>query len=322
MSYTHSVLVTGGTLNLGYHAALIIARQHPEYLVVIASRSDSNKAAESINQTLKQTNVTFLPLDLASLDNVRAFAANWSKAEYPPIKALVLNAGLQFPGPVEYSPDGIEQTFAINQVGHQLLFHLLWPHLTSGARITVTASGTHDPAQKSGMPDALYVSAEELAHPTEQSAAYEGRKRYTTSKLANVLWTYALDRRLKQHASEKHITVNAFDPGLMPGTGLLRDYPAPVRFLWTHLVPRLTWLLRRVYTPNVHSAAESGAALARLAIGNDVEGMSGKYYEGMREIRSSEVSYEVQKQEDLWKWGVKLFAKGDADVEKKYEELK
>jgi NAD(P)-dependent dehydrogenase (short-subunit alcohol dehydrogenase family) len=322
MSYTYSILVTGGTINLGYHAALTIARKSPDALIVVSSRTDPEHAADRINQATGQKNAIFLPLDLSNEANVRKFAANWVAAKHPPIKALVLNAGLQFPGPVSKNEAGIEKTFAINHVGHALLFHLLYPELAPNARVVVTSSGTHDPAQKSGLPDAIYDSAELLAHPSAETEKYEGRQRYATSKLVNILWTYALDRKLKQHAPEKHITVTAFDPGLMPGTGLAREYSTVLRFIWNQVLTRIMPLLRLIVTPNVHTPEESGAALARLAVDEDVKGVSGKYVEGLKEIPSSKDSYVVEKQDDLWMWTVTHLANGDKAEAARYSELR
>lgn len=67
MPFSRTVLITGGTTGLGYGAALEIARQHPNYLVVIASRSDKDSAAESINKALGQKNVLYLPLEYIAL---------------------------------------------------------------------------------------------------------------------------------------------------------------------------------------------------------------------------------------------------------------
>ncbi|OBT90617.1 hypothetical protein VE02_00568 [Pseudogymnoascus sp. 03VT05] len=304
MSFTHTALITGGTANLGFQCALGIAQQHPEYLVVICSRSDPNSAAASINETTHQKNVIFLPIDLSSLANVRAFAESWKTKKFPAIIAFVLNAGLQFPGVVQMSGDGIESTFAINHVGHALLFHLLFPHLADKARVAITSSGTHDPAQKTGLPDAEYVTAEQLAHPTPESAKSAGRQRYASSKLANVMWTYALHRRLSA-MPKRNLTVVAFDPGLMPGTGLARDGTSLEKFLWFRLLPRILPLLRFIISPNIHTSQESGANLTRLAVGADVEGKSGVYFEGKEIIKSSKDSYDESKQEDLWEWTIK-----------------
>lgn len=306
MSFKNSVLVTGGTINLGYHAALAIARKHPEYLVVVASRTDPESAATTINNTLHQKNVVFMPLDLGSLTKIRSFVNVWESQKYPPIISLLLNAGVQFPTGIKYTDDGFEATFGVNHVGHALLFHLLFPFLTDNARVVVTSSGTHDPAQKSGLPDAVYNTAEDLAHPAPGEEKLSGRGRYSTSKLTNVLWTYALNRRFSALASKgNHMTAVAFDPGLMPGTGLAREANAIEQFLWNWVLPRLLWLVRRVITPNTHTAQESGESLAWVAIGDEVKNETGAYFEGRLKIKSSVDSYDEKKQEDLWDWTVK-----------------
>lgn len=313
---TGTVLVTGGTAGLGYEAALQIAQKHPEYQIIIASRTDPNNAATTINKATAQNTTTFLPLDLSSLANIRTFATTYSKKDYPPLQTLLLNAGAQFPNGVIYSTDGIEKTFAINHVGHALLFHLLTPHLAPSARIVVVSSGTHDPAQKTGLPDAIYDTAEELAHPTAQSAKYAGRQRYATSKLCNVMWTLALSRRLSaNNSTSQNWTVNAFDPGLMPGTGLARDAGPMLRFLWNYILPYAIPVLRLLVAKHINTPAESGAELARLATAEDVEGVSGKYFEGFERIGSSVLSYDEGKQEDLWGWTVRAVARDGGERE-------
>ena len=313
---TGTVLVTGGTTGLGYECAMTVAQQCPQYQIVIASRSDKENAAIAIKKATGHSNVDYLKLDLSSLANVRSFAAEYAKKDYPPIKALLLNAGLQILT-LNYTEDKIESTFGINHVGHALFFYLMKPYLAEEARIVITASGTHDPTQKTGIPDAIYNSAEELAQPTTETQKYHGRQRYATSKLCNVMWTYALQRRL-QKASGKKWTVNAFDPGLMPGTGLAREGSAVLRFIWLQILPRTIWLLRLLLSPNIHLPRDSGASLTRLAVGDDVEGVTGKYYEGRKPIPSSKDSYVVEKQEDLWEWTVKRVAK-DEDERRAFE---
>ncbi|CAM1508892.1 Fc.00g026310.m01.CDS01 [Cosmosporella sp. VM-42] len=316
-----SFIVTGGTAGLGYWAALQIAKSHPDYLVVLSSRSDKDKAADTINKTLGQDNVIFLPLDLSNLANVRKFVKNWEKENYPPIQGLALNAALQFPGALTKTVDDIEATFGISHVGHALLFHLLWPHLTENARIAITSSGTHDPAQKSGLPDAKYTTAEDLAHPPTDMVKVEGRQRYASTKLANILWTYALNRHFAERSPRSGVTVNAFDPGLMPGTGLAREAGPVLKFIWLHVLPHLQWLLRLLISPNIHTPEESGTALARLVVSKDVKGVSGKYYEGIKQIESSKDSHSVEKQEDLWQWTTKYLAQSE-DEQTRFRELK
>lgn len=305
-NFNQSILITGGTSGLGFQAATILARQFKTARVIIASRKDPDLAADAINKKNGQNNVQFLPLDLGSSDNVRAFVKAWKDQKLPPISHLILNAALQFPDGVQYNSDGIEATFGIH-VGHSLLFHLLQPDFANECRIVVVASGTHDPAQKSGLPDAIYNSAEELAHPVGESLNYAGRQRYATSKLCNILWTYALSRRVTKLPAKK-VTVVAFDPGLMPGTGLAREAGPVLRFLWFHVLPVFIPLLRRFAHPNVHTPKESGANLAFVATDSSVKTTSGVYYEMRKEIPSSVDSYDESKQEDLWAWTVKTLA--------------
>ncbi|KAI0535289.1 dehydrogenase/reductase [Xylaria digitata] len=295
MAYTRSAIVTGGTLNLGYHVALEIARQHPDWLVVVCSRSDRERAVDSINKALN-------------------FAKDWSVGNHPPIQALCLNAALQFPDKIVHTPEGIEATFAITHVGHALLFHLLCPHLASKARVVITSSGTHDPAMKSGLPDAIYTTAEELAHLPPAIANGPGRRHYANAKLANILWTYALHKRLGQKIPDRGIVVNAFDPGLMPGTGLAREYNALMRFAWDKVMPKITPVLKAVYTDNIHKPSESAAFLARLAVSVETAGISGKYFEGKKEVSSSKDSYDEKKIDDLWQWTVQYCAQDEAEA--------
>lgn len=323
MTSSRTVVVTGGTANLGYFAALQIAKEHPEYTIILCSRTDKGNAAESMNETVGRKQAIFLPLDLSDSANVRRFADKFASNNYPPIQALLLNAGLQFPAEMHKTAEGIESTFATNHVGHALLFHLLCPYLAQDARVILTASGTHDPKQKTGLPDAIYDTAEELAHPPPASAKNpEGRQRYSSSKLCNVLWTYALAKRLKERVPDRGITVNAFDPGLMPGTGLAREAGAVTQFLWNKILPYVLPVLRVAVSPNIFSPEQSGANLARLAVGADIYGVTGDYFEARKAIPSSHDSYDEKKQDDLWQWTIKYCAKGDSGVEAKFESLK
>lgn len=174
------------------------------------------------------------------------------------------------------------------------------------------------------VPDAIYNNAEELAHPTSVTAKNDGRQRYATSKLCNVMWMYALHRHLAKATSQSigpKWTVAAFDPGLMPGTGLARDASSILIFLWKSVLPRLLPVLRLLISPNIHKPSESGTALAKLGVQDKASEIDGKYFEGLKAIKSSEASYDVVKQEELWDWTVKTLAKDEEekhDFEKVY----
>ncbi|KAJ5728808.1 uncharacterized protein N7483_003316 [Penicillium malachiteum] len=320
--FQRSVLVTGGTTGLGYQCALAIARECPTYQIIIASRTD-NGAAETINKLLGHGNVHFMRLDLSSLSQVRSFATDWEAKNLPPLYSLVCNAALQFPGAAEYTDDGFEKTFAVSHVGHALLFSLLRPYLASTARVVITASGTHDPAQKTGMPSAFYHSAAELAHPLPKYTHGNGRQHYTNTKLANVLYMYALHRRFVKinEKTGNHWTVNATCPGLMPGTGLIRNASKIEQFLWYKIAPCLIPLMRVLISSNIHTPRQSGEALMRLAVSSDVEGISGAYFEGRKEIKSSQDSYNEAKQEDLWKWTIEAVARDEEKLSFSLQDL-
>jgi NAD(P)-dependent dehydrogenase (short-subunit alcohol dehydrogenase family) len=321
--YTSTILITGGTSGIGYQASIAIARKQPQSLVIIASRNDTNSASQTINSALNQKNVTFLPLDLSNLDNVRTFASHFNKSNYPPISHLILNAVLQFSNSeIHTTPDGFEATFGISHVGHALLFHLLFPHFAPTARVLVTSSGTHDPAQKTGLPDAKYTTAEEIAHPPAALVKKEGgRGRYSTTKLCNVLWTYALARRFEKLSASagRKLTVVAVDPGLVPGTGLGREATSVERFLWLHVMPHVLWLIKFVLrTGNVRSGPEAGENIAFVALGKEVKGTNGVYFEGRGERGSSAESHEEKKQEELWEWTIKTVAR-DEEERKRFD---
>jgi light-dependent protochlorophyllide reductase len=287
---TRTAIITGANAGLGLECARALLAADPSWHLVLAVR-DVTRGAEAVAQLGHPEHCTVLELDLASLQSVRAFAESLRAAALPPLHAIVCNAGLQVVSGTEYTADGVETTFGVNHLGHFALVQALLDDLEPPARIVVVASGTHDPEKLTGMPSPAYTTAEQLAHPDE-SQSPDGRRRYTTSKLCNVLFAYELDRRLDQ--GERGITVNAFDPGLMPGSGLARDYSPIGRFVWRYVFPLLRVL------PNVNSMRSSGARLAALTSDARYDGVTGAYFEGKRQIRSSADSYDRGKALDLW----------------------
>ena len=203
--------------------------------------------------------------------------------------------GSQVVSGTQVTADGFEATFGVNHLAHFLLVQELLPHIGDPGRIVFVASDTHDPRRPTGMPSPMYSGARSLARPVTgdgEKATLVGRRRYTTSKLCNILATYEFARRVPTP-----ITVNAFDPGLMPGTGLARDYTGMQAFAWRYLLPALTV----VPGINVHTPRRSAAALARLVTDPSLDGVTGRYFSGRQETRSSAESYDLAKAIDLWK---------------------
>ncbi|MDX2137579.1 MAG: SDR family NAD(P)-dependent oxidoreductase [Chloroflexota bacterium] len=305
-----TVIITGGSIGLGFHAARHIAGHYPGWHIIIANRTASaaQDAIAKIKAQSPNASIEAMTLDLGSLTSVRAFAAQLIARQLPPIHALVCNAGLQLVSD-QRSADGYELTFAINHLGHYLLTQLLLPHMAAPARIINVSSGTHFAsaeagADKGGMPDPGYTTAQDAACPPPASGdpQFIGRQRYSTSKLCNVWHTYELVRRLEHSNGSlpQPITVNAFDPGLMPGTGLARDYAPPVRWIWENVLPRVPALTRMMFGAAPMSVSVSGANLARLAVDPAWAGVTGKYVQGDKAVPSSPASYDEAKAHELW----------------------
>jgi light-dependent protochlorophyllide reductase len=296
-----TVLITGGTSGLGLCAAAELARDR-SWKVVVTGRD-----AERTSVSAARVGAEAQTLELGSLQDVRRFAEGFGGGERPPLAGIVCNAGRQFIGTPTTSADGYEETFAVNHLGHFLLVCLLLEQLATPARVVIVSSGTHNPALRTGMPEPRFAKAAELADPgsgwaAEDSPAVAGRRRYTTSKLCNVLFTYELERRF----GGRGITFNAFDPGLMPGTGLARDYPAYQRMAWRFVMPVMTVL------PGVNTPRRSARALARLMSDPALETLSGRYWSGTRQTDSSADSHDRSKAADLWETSLGLT--GLADV--------
>jgi NAD(P)-dependent dehydrogenase (short-subunit alcohol dehydrogenase family) len=195
-------------------------------------------------------------------------------------------------------------TFGVNHLGHFLLVNLLLNRLSEPGRIVFVSSGTHDPEQVTGMPAPVYESARRLAFPDESSSgesdAHIGRRRYSTSKLCNIYCAHELAERIHRETG-RQITVNAFDPGLMPGTGLARQFGPAARFMWKYILPVMTLL-----PVNAHTPRKSGQALASLVIDSRFRDVTGTYFEGTRERKSSTLSYNRENAKDLWDTSVSL----------------
>lgn len=292
---TRTVIITGANAGLGLECARNLLARDDSWHVVLAVRNPDLGAA-AIAGLGAPDRCSVIRVDLASLASVRDFVTAFASAGLPPLHAIVCNAGLQTVD-TKFTVDGVEMTFGVNHLGHFELVTGLLHQLVAPARIVVVASGTHDPNKFTGMPSPDYTSAEDLAHPAADAPA-GGRRRYTTSKLCNVLFAYELDRRLEQGG--KGISVTAFDPGLMPASGLARDYSPAMRVVWRIVGPMLRLL------PNVNSTRTSGSRLAALAVDPAFEGVTGRYYEGDKEIRSSVDSYDTAKAADLWQTSERL----------------
>jgi NAD(P)-dependent dehydrogenase (short-subunit alcohol dehydrogenase family) len=308
------VLVTGGNSGIGFECARTIAREKLGVIIASRDRAASVAAVQRIVRETGNDAVSEMGLDLGSLAAVRAFAAELAARDVA-LHAVVCNAGLQFGGSApRLTPDGFERTFAVNHLGHFLLVNLLLSRLLAHApaRIVVVASGVHDPALRTGMPHPDIRDLDTLAATgNPERNGFNGRLAYTNSKLCNVWFTYELGRRLDAAGiagKARPLSVNAFDPGLVPGSGLAREYPAALRWIWLRILPAVARVATR-FTPGINPADKAGAALARLVVDPALARISGKYFPSHArwgEAPSSKESYDDARAAALWEASVRM----------------
>lgn len=296
-----TIVITGGNSGLGLETAKLLA-QDKNIRLILGCR-DQLKAQDAVNEVKKfsgNPNVQTLALDLASFTSIRRFATEVTTLTET-IDVLACNAGLQIAKGSQVTTEGFEKTFGVNHLGHFLLTNLLLPSInkTSG-RIVLVSSGTHfKPAiwQGSlfGIPPADYThwqavsKADSFPNYPEKSRGYV---RYSTSKLCVLYFGYELNARLrKQHSG---ITVNLYDPGLMPGTELARAGSAIEIWAWKNIMPVL-----RIFD-GVYSVKTSANNFSKLLVDPVFKGVTGNYYEGPKQKNSSADSYNKAMWTDLW----------------------
>ena len=296
-----TIVITGGNSGLGLETAKILAQDKNNQLIL--GCRDQAKAQDAVAEVKKLSgnpNVQTLALDLASFASIRRFAQEVTRLTTT-VDVLACNAGIQLANGSQVTTEGVEKTFGVNHLGHFLLTNLLFPLInpTSG-RIVLVSSGTHfKPAiwQGSifGIPPADYTGwqavskADSFTNYPEKSRGYV---RYSTSKLCVLYFGYELNARLRKQNSG--ITVNLFDPGLMPGTELARAGKAVEIWAWKNVMPVL-----RVFD-GVFSVQTSAKNLGKLLVDPAYKGVTGNYYEGPKQKDSSADSYLKTGWADLW----------------------
>lgn len=301
-------IVTGGNRGLGYETACKLAEDH-DHFVVLAGRDleRCEEASVLIRESTNNPKVEPAFLDLSDLESVREFAQSLSDKQIFSVHGLVCNAGVSNSSADKRSAQGFEMTFAINHLGHFLLTQLLLKKFNQNGRIMLVSSNAHNP-EKGGGPlrPPRYEKAAWLAHPEKDpnlpaDRSVAGSEAYANSKLCNVLMAYELDRQLRSLDQENGITVNAFAPGLMAGTGLGRDGQGVTRLMWYVVLPFMSRFIPTARTPQV-----SGEALAWLMTSPEMAGVSGQYFFGKEAQTSSADSYSEALAADLWGSSIEL----------------
>ncbi|MFO1079412.1 MAG: SDR family NAD(P)-dependent oxidoreductase [Reyranellaceae bacterium] len=256
---SETILITGASRGLGLAIARALDRQG-DVALVLAVR---DPAAMTRHLPSFRRPPRLVRLDVSRLAEVEAFAASWNE----PLAALVNNAGLQVPGPLRLTAEGIETTLAVNHLAPLALAMGLRPHLAGGLVLGI-GSGTHNPANPVaglfGFRGGRFTSIAGLAAGEADGAAslrQQAMDRYATSKLLAMATTVEMARR------DPAVRFACLDPGLMPGTGLAREAPAPVRLVWSTVLRAAVPLL-----PDASTPARSAAAAVRLIAGGAESG--------------------------------------------------
>lgn len=293
----HTIVMTGASRGIGRVAAEQILRRSPDtHLLVIARGPSGSRLAAELATGGRA--VSHVPADLASLHSVRAAATEigerLDRAQLPPLRAFVGNAGIQYTNALTEGPDGFESTFAVNVLANHLLVRLLQDRLAAPARIVITTSDTHfgDFKHNLGMvPGPAWTSPDVLARPgafPRPDATVAGRTAYSTSKLAVIHLVHEYARRLPAG-----IDAVAYNPAFVPGTGLARNAGPLSRFAMRRVLPLMT------LTPFATSRDAAGRHLADVVLGS-TEAPTGSYVDRGRVDRSSEESYAPGRERELW----------------------
>lgn len=269
------ILITGASAGIGEAAAYALAAQGHELILVGRNPAKTEKVTQQICTKTGNEAIHALAADFVDLEQVRGLAAQ-VKQKFPPLDVLVNNAGAVFMRRYR-TRYGVEKTFLVNHLAHFLLTNLLLDHLRENARIVNVSSGSH----RNGQLDLNDLNFDRF---------YSGLAAYGRSKLANVLFTYELARRL----GDRKITVNALHPGRV-GTDIFKaDFSS--------LGPLIKWVVSLIaLTPE--QGADNTIFLAASA---EMDGVTGKYFVKRDAVPSSPLSYDTELARQLWEVSERL----------------
>jgi NAD(P)-dependent dehydrogenase (short-subunit alcohol dehydrogenase family) len=273
------VLVTGATNGIGLVTARGLTRMGAQVTIVGRNAAKCAKTAENIQmQTGKM--VETIVADLSTMAGTRQAAAEFLKT-HQKLHVLVNNAGGMFTKH-HLTPDGFEYTFALNHLNYFLLTGLLLDLLKASApaRIINVSSNAHENAR---------IDFDNL----QGEKHYRGLEAYGQSKLANLLFTYELARRLEGSG----VTVNAVHPGVV-ATGFARN---------NGIIFNVgTWIAGQLFMRKPDRGAQTSIYLASSP---EVQGVSGKYFVDCREHESKPQSHDRAVGEKLWQVSEELIAR-------------
>jgi NAD(P)-dependent dehydrogenase (short-subunit alcohol dehydrogenase family) len=269
-------MVTGANSGIGKATALELAQMGATVVMVCRDRARGEEAKSEITTKSRNNAVDLLQADLSSQQSIRQLVENFQH-HYTHLHVLINNAGAAFTGRRE-TVDGLEMTFAVNYLAPFLLTNLLLDMLKASApaRIVNVSSNSHE---------AGYIQLDDL-----QAEHHRPMRAYGQSKLAVVLFTYELARRLQGTG----VTANCLHPGFVATNFGQNGTGSAVR------------LLVKLIGSFGASPEEGAKTSIFLATSPEVEGVTGKYFVKSIPKRSASISYDESLQRQLWEQSAKL----------------
>lgn len=273
-------LITGGTNGIGKSTAMTLAKMGATIVIVGRNAAKTDEIVKSIRAASGNKNVDSLLADLSSQQDIRRLVEAF-KSKYTQLHVLLNNAGAAFMQR-QLSVDGIEMTFALNHLAYFLLTNLLLDTLKASApaRIINVSSDAHQSGK---------IEFDNL-----QGEKRYGMSAYGNSKLANILFTVELARRLEGTG----VTVNALHPGFV-ATGFGKNNGKVIAALVS------------LFAPLVARSPEKGAATSiYLASAPDLENITGKYFYDSRAISPSAHATDMAVAKKLWDISAEMVHEG------------
>ena len=266
------VVLTGATNGIGLAAAVELGRRGADLTLVARNPSRAAEAVRRISAVSKGSIPDVMLADLASQSSIRQLAAELL-ARYPRIQVLVNNAGAIY-AQRQMTADGVELTWAVNHLAPFLLTNLVLDRMKTSrpARIVTTSSGAHEGAR---------IPFDDLN--AQRSWGGAGFTRYGETKLANILFTAELARRLEGTG----VTANAFHPGFV-ATGFNRN---------NGVLMRLGMAISRPFARSPQKGAET---LVWLVDSEEASDLNGAYVFDRRPVAPSSAAQDVEAARRLW----------------------
>ncbi|KAI8951183.1 hypothetical protein F4801DRAFT_302521 [Xylaria longipes] len=308
-----TIIITGANGSVAVHAVQQLLSKAPENTLVLTVRntSDSDINTKKLREVVSKfpdSRVSIRKLDLASSKAVNEFASTIAaeilQEKLPPLTAIVCNAfHWNMIADPELTEDRLEKTIHVNHVSHSaLVLRLLASFGPQGGRIVLFTSDSHYPGRNGleryppGIPDDL----DELSRAgPETDKQGRGFQNYANSKLAILMWTYALNRHLEKDKSLSKISAVVIDPGSISDSRALRtNTPATLSYMQRLVLQPLQPVLR-IMVPDVRRSADAGVDVAELALNQKHPDARG-YFRLMVPGPSSAESQDETKQEKVW----------------------